>query len=131
MGFKLTTIADGRIAVAKSSGTIDAAERRRHRDETIKFCKENRIHNVIVDIREQTCHSSTMEIFDFGSTSAKAIRDLRVAFLPAPDDRDMVFLDAVVGNRGAVVRICRSMDEAREWLESLDAAPAPDEELKL
>jgi hypothetical protein len=131
MAFEITAIAGGRTALATSSGTITSADRIAHRDATIQFCKENNIRNVIVDTRRQVCRSSTMEVFDFGSASVEAIGDLRVAFLPAEDDRDIVFIDAVAGNRGAVVRVCRSMKEAEAWLESLEREPVPPPPLSL
>jgi hypothetical protein len=124
MAFELTAIAGGRVALARSTGTITAGERIANRDATITFCKENNIQKVIVDTSGQTCHSTTMEVFRFGSSSVDEIRGLRVAFLPAAEDRDIAFIDAVAGNRGATVRVCRSMEEAMAWLESMDKKPS-------
>jgi hypothetical protein len=122
MGLEITKIADGRIAVATSTGPITPPEREAHRDAVVKFCRENGIHHVIVDTREQICCSETMEVFGFASSSVEAIRGLHVALIPSTRDRDIVFIDAVAGNRGASTRICRSIDEARTWLESSDKA---------
>jgi hypothetical protein len=120
LSLELSTIADGQIVLARSSGRNSAEDRERHRAETIRFCREKGIHALIVDVRGQVYTSSTASSFELGRTAPEMTRGLRIAFVRDPDDADTRFVDNVAANRGAMTRSFLSLEEARAWLRPTD-----------
>ena len=120
LSFELSTIADEQIVLARSSGRNSIEDRKRHRAETIRFCREKGIHSLIVDVRGQVYTSSATSSYELGQTTPEMTRGLRIAFVRDPNDADTQFVDNVAANRGAITRSFLSLEEAQAWLRHTD-----------
>ncbi len=121
MGCEISIIPGKQIVVSRFSGPITIEDRGRNRRETIDFCKEKGIRNVIVDTRGQVSCSSTMDIFGFGETIPETTRGFRIAIVRDCKETDVKFIENVAANRGAITNSFVSFDKAQEWLESMDS----------
>ena len=123
MSLELSTIADEQIVLARSFGRNSIEDRKRYRDETIRFCREKGIRSIIVDVRDQVYTSSVAIFFELGRTTPEMTRGFRIAFVRDPNDEEIQLVDDVAANRGACTRSFSSLEEALAWLRPMDTAP--------
>jgi len=121
MNREISIIPDKQIVVLHSYGKITLADRIRNQQETIDFCREKGIRNVIIDTRGQISCSSTTALFDFAETIAKATHGFRLAYIRDCKDTVVQFIENVAANRGAITESFVSFEKAQKWLESLDS----------
>ena len=82
------------------------------------ICEQQNCSGVLLDARDLTMGLSTMDVFRLGSLVAKVRgRPIRFAML-GPEQQAPLddFMETVATNRGALVRIFSSEDEAAAWL---------------
>jgi hypothetical protein len=76
------------------------------------------VSKILYDARSATGLLSTMERFDYASRIAEQFRGLKVAFVVNQPLRDpSLFGETVAINRGAIIRVVKTLAEAYEWLE--------------
>jgi hypothetical protein len=96
-----------------------------------QFCDENSIKHLIVDIRQQESKTTTVQMFDLGTSVPKVLRAIRIAVVCQSSDREAQFGsdreaqfgETVAANRGARSRSFTTVEEAQKWLEGEDIAP--------
>jgi hypothetical protein len=84
-------------------------------------CVRQERSNLVIDVRAIQGRISIMDRFDFGENMAQALLkfNLRLAMYCRPDQvTPEGFLQSVMANRGARVRVETDMQPIREWLES-------------
>ncbi|OVE74222.1 hypothetical protein BVX94_01000 [bacterium B17] len=75
-------------------------------------------NKIYVDASKQTSMPDTTSIFEFGATVTKVLFGMKMAIFTSPTTRDDVaFLEDVAGNRGAIIRLFDSEEDALEWLQ--------------
>ena len=83
----------------------------------VKIHQEREIRKVFIDARKQTSLPSTAPNFEFGSRMAQAERGMRVAVAASPELKaKLEFIATVAENRGAIIQIFDSVEEALAWL---------------
>ena len=86
---------------------------------TLKRLKaETGIKQVLSDARKQKSVPDTADVFEFASSLP---RDMKIAIIVSADQptvEDVSFVDAVASNRGAVIKLVTSRQQALDWLKS-------------
>ena len=82
------------------------------------ICEQQNCNGVLLDARGLTMDLNTMDVFKLGSQVAKVRgRPIRFAML-GPEQQASLddFMETVAANRGALVKVFSSEDEAMAWL---------------
>jgi len=119
---ELTIIPGTRIALFRCSGPVEFEDRMRNVERMAQFCDENSIKHLIVDIRQQESKTTTVQMFDLGTSVPKVLRAIRIAVVCQSSDREAQFGETVAANRGARSRSFTTVEEAQKWLEGEDIA---------
>ena len=120
MSYSLKIIPESDIAVFHWAGPITYRDRLENLDRMSDFCRDKAVHKLIIDGRDQQSQTGVVESFQFAEAVPKAFMGLRVAVVRRADDDSLEFIETVASNRGSFTRSFLDIDEAREWLESLD-----------
>ena len=86
-----------------------------------RFCKKHHIDKIIVDGRDQESMTDVLDSFEFGRNVPSEMSGLTIAVVRREDDESLQLIETVAFNRGSDTRAFLSIDEARAWLESLEA----------
>ncbi len=116
MSAEISIIPGTQIALFCWTGEITLEGRINNVSTIMQFCRENRVANLIVDLRQQINKTSTMQMFDFASSLPDATRGLKIALVTLHDDEDIAFAENVAANRGATTRMFETIDDAMVWL---------------
>lgn len=81
--------------------------------QVVRLTEETGICRVLVDVRKQTRMASTFELFNFGS---QLPRSIAFAVLFDIHFEDHHFIESVAKNRGMIVKMFDSEQDAIEWL---------------
>ena len=102
------------------SGEIDLRASREVLKELLATCAQNDVYHVLIDGREASSHSSTVDVWtlanDLDSLGMKV--EHRVAILNRPKDEfdRAAFLEVCATNRGYQLRAFRDFETAFTWL---------------
>ena len=117
--YVLNILPDTQIAFFCWRGPIRIEDRKENRRRVIEFCLENGITKVLIDARYQSNRASTMEMYDFGVSSSRLLRGMKVAIVRDQLDTEYKFAEDVAANRGACTRCFLTVEDARRWLEEV------------
>jgi hypothetical protein len=102
------------------SGEIDLRASREVLKELLAACAQNDVYHVLIDSREASSHSSTVDVWtlanDLDSLGMKV--EHRVAILNRPKDEfdRAAFLEVCATNHGYQLRAFRDFETAFTWL---------------
>lgn len=116
-GDHLLAVARGTYSLDGTMATFRAA---------VEECGRRRHHSLIVDVRGIDGNVSTTDRFDFGGRMAQTLANmnLRFALYSRPDQLTREgFLQSVMVNRGARVRVDSDLERIHAWLAQ-EAPPA-------
>ena len=105
------------LAVASGNYSMQATMATFH--SSIQECRRREQNNLIVDVREVHGKVSTIDRFEFGERMAQTLRNfnLRFGLYCRPDQMTAEgFLQSVMANRGARVRVDADFERIRKWL---------------
>jgi len=119
--YTLDILPDSQIALFHWSGPITLTDREQNRRIMAEFCKRHGVRNIIVDGRDQVSKTGIFDSFYFAQGVPREMHGLRIAVVHRSDDEALPFIEMVASNRGSHTRAFLNFDEARAWLESLDA----------
>ncbi len=112
-----------RCVEIKLCGGVDMAAITALRSEVMALVQTHRCMRLLVDMRDAVSETSTMDIFDQQERTSEDLANLGIAwhqfwhaFVVGDEQEDVRFYENVAGNRGHVVRVFSSIEEAKQWL---------------
>lgn len=115
----VTVREDQGIIEVQSYGEVSERDLTASRHRVSEIVREKGIKQVLVDARELTSLPRTFALFLFGKSFAEedVLRTIKLAAVVSEKTtKDMAFIETVARNRGATMRLFRSMDAALAWL---------------
>lgn len=122
---KIRFVEDATFVLAIAEGEYSMTGVMTAFQDAVLECVRKQRSNLVCDVRAIKGRVSIMDRFDFGESMAQALLkfNLRLAIYCRPDQiTPEGFLQSVMANRGARVRVETDMQLIRGWLES--APPA-------
>ena len=116
----LSVIPDTDIALFHWNGPITLEDREYCRRKMVEYCLAQGLTKIIVDGRDQISKTDIVDSFEFGRDVPSEMRGLKIAVVHRADDTSLKFIETVAYNRGGTTAPFLTMQEAQEWLESLD-----------
>jgi hypothetical protein len=84
----------------------------------LQIANDQGLNKIMVDATRQTSLPSIMPLYSFASELSRRACGLKHAIIVAEQSRkDMRFIETVAGNRGAIIQIFSSRDDALSWLQ--------------
>lgn len=82
--------------------------------------KNKKKYNLLIDVRKIITLLSTTQEYEFGVKLAACdeLRGSQVAVLKNPESDENKFINTVAINRGYVLKVFLSVDDAQSWLKS-------------
>jgi hypothetical protein len=117
---ELTIIQGTRIALFRSSGSVEFNVRKGNIERMAQFCSEHSINHLIVDIREQVSNANTIQMFNIGAMVPNVMSGIQIAVVCHSSDYQSKFGETVAANRGAFSSSFTTIEEAQRWLEGKD-----------
>ena len=120
MNWSVEMEVQGDILIATVTGDLKEGDYRAARDKVCSYIKENKVHNVLFDVRQAVLHISTIGIFSIAASYPEVIPPgtmYTIVYssksLPAAD---FIFYENVARNRGACLKVFSDIVEAKQWL---------------
>ena len=126
MPYKVSYDEQNKIVVARVFGVATPEDHGSAQEESFRLCREKNSLRVLVDLKDlDTRLSTTLSSFGSGERTAEAdIPALtRIAYITPKDPKsaeDLKFATTVAANRGRIIRLFDSAEQAQQWL--LEAA---------
>jgi hypothetical protein len=115
-----TFTVEGDLLLVKASGFDGSLEDvQQYGMAIIQACLENGCRRVLTDETDLEYRLSTMDTFDSARTLAEMVPGVhRAAIVVNPRQiTNATFWETVAVNRGATIRVFKTFDEARRWID--------------
>ena len=114
---EVTVLEDLQIIKVDSYGDVTAADLKESLEAVVRIRQERGITRVFVDATKETSLPDTFSAFEFGKSMAHAIQGLRVAVVGSKMlAKDLEFIKTVAQNRGGIIQVFDTKDDAFAWL---------------
>jgi hypothetical protein len=111
---------DGMTIIANADGKLDETAYLLIRNKIVELIKNCNAKNMLLDIRNAVVKASVMEIYSVASSSVEMFPlGFRYAIVYSEitmSEKDALFGETVVRNRGGQLKVFKDISEAHEWL---------------
>ena len=105
------------IIVIDSSQQVEADDLRRSLESVLQIAHHHGLNKLLVDTTDQASLPSIGDLFGFASELSSRARNLKHAIVVAEQSpEDLRFIKTAAHNRGAIIQIFSSRDDALAWL---------------
>ncbi len=113
----VTVREDLNVIHVESYGDVTADDLRLSMEAVVKFHQNCNISKLFINATYEQSLPTTMPLFDFGAKVARVLGTLKIAVAKSPKTAEKRrFMETVIRNRGADLRIFDSKDAALKWL---------------
>ncbi len=105
----------------RSFGEVTAEDMQKTIEEASKMCRDHGVDKILVDASDETSLPSVMSLFEIGSNLVKTegLKNVKFAVIMSKKTMtELKFLESVTQNRGGLVEMVSSREEALEWLNA-------------
>jgi len=105
------------IIVVDSSQQVEADDLRRSLESVLQIAHHHGLNKILVDATDLASLPSISDLFGFASELSSRARNLKHAIVVAEQSpKNLRFIETTAYNRGAIIQIFSSRDNALAWL---------------